>query len=104
MEAPDAGKAVALQKNIPKANVEHLFGSAVSKDHHASSDDAVLLTKLLDEVDQAFAKLRAGVKNRSKKTNAAKTGLHGLGQSGGGFGATTRSRGGAAAPRRSKSG
>ena len=101
LQVPDAEKAVALQKKIPTENVEHLFDSTASKDHRPSADDAALLAKLSDDVTQAFAKLRSSVKNRSKKTNAAKTGTHGLNRSGGGFGATTRSQGGAAAPRRS---
>ena len=104
LKIPDADKAVGLQKKISNESIERLFDSIASKDHLESPDDAALLMKLTDEVTQAFAKLRGHVKGQAKKTNAAKTGLNTSHPKGGGFGATTRSRTGASAPRRSSSG
>ena len=104
LKIPDVEKAVGLQKTIPEENVVRLFDSIASKDHHESSDDAALLMKLTDEVSQAFSKLRAYVKGQAKKTNATKIGLNRPHLKGGDFGATTRIRSGASAPRRSSSG
>ena len=104
LKKPDADKAVALHKKIPIENIEGLFRSNASKDSSKSSDDTALLTKLTDDVTQAFAKLKTHVKGQAKKSNATKAGLNRSQQKGNDFGATTRSRSGAQAPRRSSSG
>ena len=103
LKIPDADKAVGLQKTIPNENVVRLFDSMASKDDRATPEDAALLMKLTDEVAESFGKLKSYVKVQAKKTNAVKTGLNRSPLKGGDFGATTRSRSGASAPRRTSS-
>ena len=103
LQKPDADKAVTLHKKVPRDNIERLFGSMASKDPNISSDDEASLAKLIDDVTQAFSKLKSHVKGQTKKTNVTKAGLNRSHQKGGDFGATTRSRSGAQAPRRTSS-
>lgn len=103
LKSPDAAKAVALKKKIPKENIVRLVDTIASKDQRDPSDKASLLMKLTDEVTQAFAQLRLLVKGQAKKANAAKPGSGRPHLKGGNFGPTAINRGGASAPRRSSS-
>ena len=101
LKIPDADKAVTMQKRIPKDNVVDLCDLITSKDHCESRDEATLLIKLMDEVAQAFAKLRTLIKGHAKTIKSARNKSNHPYPQGG---ASTRSRTGASAPRRSKSG